>query len=41
VKSKTSPADLTEYLPRLDELVIYDRMFFVYHLGTVETTTIE
>jgi hypothetical protein len=37
VKSKTSPADLTEYLARLDELVIYDRMFFVYHTGMIET----
>ncbi len=37
VKSKTSQADLAEYLDRLDELVIYYLMFFVYHSGTIET----
>lgn len=36
VKSKTSQLDLGEYLTRLDELAIYDRMFFVYHTGSIE-----
>ena len=37
VKSKTTSADLAEYVKRLDELELYDRMFFVYHSGEAET----
>ena len=37
VKSRTSTAELGEYLARLDELAIYDRMFFVYHSGEART----
>lgn len=37
VKSRTSGSELDEYLARLDELAIYDRMFFVYHSGEAAT----
>lgn len=37
VKSKTTIADLQEYIARIDEIAPYDRMFFVYHSGNAET----
>jgi hypothetical protein len=37
VKSDTNPAELAEYVGRLDTLGPYDRMFFVYHSGEAET----
>ena len=37
VKSKTTSAELAEYVRRFDELGFYDRMFFVYHSGEAET----
>jgi hypothetical protein len=38
VKSKTTSAELAEYVAQLDELGPYDRMFYVYHSGEAETT---
>lgn len=37
VKSKTTSAELAEYVGKLDELGPYDRMFYVYHSGTANT----
>lgn len=37
VKSKTSQAELREYIARIDEIAPYDRMFFVYHSGEANT----
>ncbi len=37
VKSKTTSAQLAEYVGKLDELGPYDRMFYVYHSGEAET----
>jgi hypothetical protein len=37
VKSRTTPAELAEYVGRLDDVGYYDRMFFVYHSGAAET----
>jgi hypothetical protein len=38
VKSKTTSAELAEYVGKLDELGPYDRMFYVYHSGEAETS---
>jgi len=38
VKSKTSSAELAEYVAELDNLGAYDRMFYVYHSGEARTT---
>ena len=38
VKSKTTSAELAEYVGRLDDLGPYDRMFYVYHSGEAETS---
>jgi hypothetical protein len=38
VKSRTNSHQLAEYVARLDELGPYDRMFYVYHSGSPETT---
>ncbi len=37
VKSKTTSAELSEYVAKLDELGPYDRMFYVYHSGEADT----
>jgi hypothetical protein len=37
VKSRTDSVELDEYVARLDELDLYDRMFFVYHSGGAAT----
>ena len=37
VKSRTTSAELAEYVGKLDELGPYDRMFYVYHSGTAIT----
>ena len=37
VKSKTTSAELAEYVGKIDELGPYDRMFYVYHSGKAET----
>lgn len=37
VKSATTQRELDEYVRRLDELGPYERMFFVYHTGDVQT----
>lgn len=36
VKSKTTPAELADYIARFEELGIFDRMFFVYHSGAAD-----
>jgi len=41
VKSQASPATLKDYSERLDAMDTYDRMFFVWHSGTVPTKTDE
>src|ERR1700751_5125927 len=38
VKSKTTSAELAEYVGGLDDLGPYDRMFYVYHSGEAHTT---
>lgn len=38
VKSKTTSAELAEYVAQLDTLGAYDRMFYVYHSGEAQTT---
>jgi len=38
VKSKTTSAELAEYVGQLDSLGPYDRMFYVYHSGEASTT---
>ena len=35
VKSQASNDDLQEYADRFDQADIYDRMFFVWHTGTI------
>jgi len=35
VKSQASNASLREYAARFDEAALYDRMFFVWHTGTI------
>lgn len=37
VKSKTTSAELAEYVEKLEELGPYDRMFYVFHSGEAET----
>src|SRR5436190_12543202 len=37
VKSKTTSAELAEYVGKIDELGSYDRMFYVYHSGEAST----
>lgn len=37
VKSKTTSAELKEYVGQLEELGPYDRMFYVFHSGEAET----
>jgi hypothetical protein len=37
VKSQTTPTELAEYIGQLDELGLYDRMFYVFHTGNVST----
>jgi hypothetical protein len=37
VKSKTTSAELAEYIEQLDDQGPYDRMFYVYHSGAAET----
>jgi hypothetical protein len=37
VKSRTTSAEVAEYVARLDELGPNDRMFFVFHSGDVES----
>ncbi|MGD0233611.1 MAG: hypothetical protein ABSC55_03630 [Syntrophorhabdales bacterium] len=37
IKSSTTSSELAEYVSRLEELGFFDRMFFVYHSGEVET----
>lgn len=37
VKSKTSNAELQDYISRIDEIAPYDRMFFTYHSGEATT----
>jgi hypothetical protein len=37
VKSETDSRELADYVARLDELGIYQRMFFVYHSGNPNT----
>ena len=36
VKSKTTSAELAEYVGKLDDLGRYNRMFYVYHSGTAQ-----
>ena len=36
-KSKTTSAELAEYIEQLDDQGPYDRMFYVYHSGAAET----
>lgn len=36
VKSRAGKSDFDDYLERFNELGIFDRMFFVFHSGTVE-----
>jgi hypothetical protein len=36
-KSQTDLKELADYVARLDELGIYQRMFFIYHTGKAET----
>jgi hypothetical protein len=38
IKSKTTSAELAEYVGKLGHLDQYDRMFFVYHTGEAETS---
>jgi hypothetical protein len=37
VKSKTTPAELAEYVGKLDVFGSYDRMFYVYHSGEADS----
>jgi hypothetical protein len=37
VKSKTTASQLAEYIRMIDQLGLYDRMFYVYHTGEVDT----
>jgi len=37
IKSRTSSAELADYVRRFDELDSFNRMFFVYHSGKAET----
>jgi hypothetical protein len=37
IKSKTTSAELAEYVGRLEEHGPYDRMFYVFHSGNAET----
>jgi hypothetical protein len=37
IKAKTTSAELAEYAGKIDELGSYDRMFYVFHLGEVDT----
>ena len=37
VKSKTTSAELAEYVGKLDDLGPYDRMFYIYHSGKADT----
>jgi hypothetical protein len=37
VKSKTTSAELADYVTKFDELGPYDRMFYVYHSGEAKT----
>lgn len=37
VKSKTTSAELADYVAKLDELDCYQRMFFIYHSGEAQT----
>ncbi|MEE9610873.1 MAG: hypothetical protein V3W19_06445 [Desulfatiglandales bacterium] len=37
VKSRTTSAELADYIERLDLMGPYDRMFFVYHSGDADT----
>jgi hypothetical protein len=37
IKSKTTSAELAEYVGKIDELGPYDRMFYVYHSGEAKT----
>jgi hypothetical protein len=37
VKSKTTSAEVADYVARLDDLESYDRMFFVFHSGEAES----
>ena len=38
VKSRTTSAELAEYIGGLDDLGPYSRMFYVYHSGEAQTT---
>lgn len=37
IKSSAGNGDLTDYMARLKKATIYDRMFFVWHSGAIET----
>lgn len=37
IKSRTTSAQLADYVERLDELGPYDRMFYVFHTGEART----
>ncbi len=37
IKSKTTSAELAEYVGQLDERGLYDRMFYVFHTGKATT----
>ncbi|HEX3624132.1 MAG TPA: hypothetical protein VH280_01775 [Verrucomicrobiae bacterium] len=37
IKSKTTSAELTEYVGKIDQLGPFDRMFYVYHSGEAKT----
>lgn len=39
VKSMTSQAELDDYIHRLEDFGPYDRMFYVYHSGNVESAS--
>ncbi|WP_034885546.1 hypothetical protein [Ensifer aridi] len=39
VKSQASNASLQDYTERFDQAALYDRMFFVYHTGTINAGT--
>jgi len=40
VKSKTSSAELADYVAKLDTLGAYNKMFYVYHSGEAHTTDV-
>jgi hypothetical protein len=37
VKSRTTQAELEKYIAKLEELALFDKMFFVFHSGNAAT----